>query len=263
MLSPRTPWQVTRAVWHALFMREALARTTSNRMAWFWMLLEPIALVAMMVGIRSVISSGQHNIGGVHFIPWLICGLFSFFLFRENMIRSIGAVSAYKGLFSYRQVKPIDPVFIRCYLEGMLKSFIFMLFIIVGLLLEIDLFPAEPLEALFVWLLLWMLGLGAGLTLSVLSDLVPEIGKIINLTSMPLILISSVMIPLNYLPHQIQRYLILNPIVHGVESLRVCFFDSYRAINGISIVYLSIWALGLVSLGLLLHLRFAVRLKAQ
>ncbi|WP_366645545.1 ABC transporter permease [Amphritea sp.] len=243
-------------------MREALARTTMDRMAWFWMLLEPIALIAMMVGIRAVISSGQH-IGGVHFIPWLICGLFSFFLFRENMMRSIGAINANKGLFAYRQVKPIDPVFIRCYLEGMLKSFIFILFIIVGMLLEIDLVPADPLGALFIWLLLWMLGIGAGLTLSVLSELVPEIGRVVQLTSMPLILISSVMIPLNYLPHEIQQYLMLNPIVHGVESLRACFFESYRAIQGISIVYLSVWALGSVSLGLLLHLRFAMRLKAQ
>jgi hypothetical protein len=140
-LKTRTPWQVTRSVWYALFMREAIARTMADRMAWFWMLAEPVAMIAIMVMIRTVVLGRDSHIAGADFIPWLIVGLFGFHLFRENMMRSIGAVEANQALFGYRQVKPVDPVLVRCYLEGMLKTFIFLLFILAGILLELDLIP--------------------------------------------------------------------------------------------------------------------------
>lgn len=258
----RTPWQVTRSVWHALFMREVLARTTADRMAWFWMIAEPVAMVVVMVGIRAVVASG-HKIGGADFIPWFISGLLGFYLFRENMMRSLGAVNASKALFAYRQVKPIDPVLIRCYLEGMLKSFIFLMFILVCALLGFDLVPDEPLNALSIWLSIWVLGIGTGLTFSALSTLIPEIGRVIHILSLPLLILSGAMIPLNFLPYNLQQLLLLNPIVHGIESLRLAFFSSYRSLDEISMLYLWGWALGLIALGLMLHLKFEARLKAQ
>ena len=262
MLNKRTSWQVTRSVWHALLMREMLSRTTGDRFAWFWVIVEPAAMIVVMVSVRTLIGRGGH-IGGASSLPWLICGLFGFFLFRENMMRSMGAVNANKGLFTYRQVKPIDPVLIRCYLEGMLKSFIFILFILLGLLLDIDLLADSPLEAIFVWFSLWILGLGAGLILSALSTLVPEIGRIVSILQIPLLLLSGVLLPLNFLPHDLQQYILLNPIVHGLESLRLSFFSSYRSMEGISMSYLWFWALSLNVIGLLLHLRYSMRLRAQ
>lgn len=263
MLSTRTPWQVTRSVWHAMFIREALARTMADRMAWFWMLFEPIAMILMMLAVRTVIMGRMRHIDGAELIPWMITGLFGFFLVRENMMRPIGAIDANKGLFAYRQVKPIDPVLVRCYLEGLLKSFIFVLFIIAGTLLEVNLLPAEPLEALFAWFSLWCLGLGAGLIFSALAGLVPEVGKILRIISMPLLIISGVIFPLNFLPHDLLVYVMWNPIVHGLEALRAAFFPMYRTVQGASLVYLWYWALGMITIGLILHLRFELRLKRQ
>ena len=263
MLSTRTSWQVTRSVWHAMFIREALARTMADRMAWFWMLFEPIAIIIVMVAIRTVIMGSVHSIEGAEFIPWIITGLFGFFLVRENMMRPIGAIDANKGLFAYRQVKPIDPVLIRCYLEGLLQSFIFVLFIIACSLLEINLIPADALGALFAWLSLWCLGLGAGLIFSALAGLVPEIGKILRIISLPLLIISGVIFPLNFVPHELLVYVMWNPIVHGLESLRGAFFPLYRPVPGTSLLYLWYWILGMTTLGLMLHVRFELRLKRQ
>lgn len=263
MLSPRTPWQVTRAVWHALFLREVLARTTMDRMAWFWMLLEPIAFIVIMVSIRTVVFGRSKHIVGAEFVPWLVLGLFGFFLMRESMMRPIGAVDANRALYAYRQVKPVDPVIIRCYLEGMIRTFVFLLFIMAGILLGIDLFPDEPLRALFYWCSLWLLGAGAGLVLSALSGLVPEVGRVVKIISMPLLLISGVILPLNFLPHTLLEYLMWNPIVHGLEALRGSFFYEYKQVAGVSIVYLWNWILALIATGLLLHIRFEARLKRK
>jgi len=246
-----------------MFIREALARTMADRMAWFWMLFEPIAMIVVMVAIRTVVMGRMRSIDGADFVPWMITGLFGFFLVRENMMRPIGAIDANKGLFAYRQVKPIDPVFVRCYLEGLLKSFIFILFIIVGTLLGFDLVAADPLGAIIAWFSLWSLGLGAGLIFSALAGLVPEIGRILRIISLPLLIISGVILPLNFVPHDLLVYVMWNPIVHGLESLRASFFPLYRPVSGTSFLYLWYWIMGMTSLGLLLHVRFELRLKRQ
>ncbi|MDP4556217.1 ABC transporter permease [Halomonas meridiana] len=258
----RTPWQVTRSVWHAMFMREAISRTMSDRMGWFWMIFEPVAFIAIMAGIRSFISSDE-LIANAEFIPWMIVGLMGFFLVREGMQRAIGAIEANSSLFTYRQVLPVDPVFVRNFLESLLRSFVFLIFILGGFLLGMNLFPDNAVKAMVAWMSLWCLGLGLGLTVSVAASLVPEVGRVVRMTSLPLMIISGVIFPLNQLPHWMLEYLMLNPIPHGLETLRLSFFENYKTIHGTSMTYFWLITLSLNALGLLMHLRFVDRLKAK
>ncbi len=99
-----------------------------DRMGWFWMVFEPVAFVGIMIGVRSFIR-GDRLVVNAEFIPWLIAGLLGFALVREGMMRGMGAVDANKSLFAYRQVQPVDPVLVRNFLEGALRSFVFLIFI--------------------------------------------------------------------------------------------------------------------------------------
>lgn len=258
----RTPWQVTRSVWYAMFMREALSRTMGDRMAWFWMIFEPVAFVGIMVTIRSFIRGGR-LIVNAEFIPWLIAGLMGFMLVREGMMRGMGAVDANRSLFAYRQVQPIDPVIVRNFLEGALRSLVFLIFIGGGLMLGLDMYPDNAVRVMAAWLSLWSLGLGLGLVTSVAATLVPEVGRVIRMLSLPLMILSGVIIPLNSLPHWLLEYLMLNPIPHGLETLRLGFFENYQVVHGTSMLYFWLFTLTLISVGLLMHLRFVDRLKAK
>ncbi|MDN5850291.1 MAG: ABC transporter permease [Nitrococcus sp.] len=258
----RSSWQVTCSVWHALFMREALARTMADRFAWFWMLAEPVALVVIMIEVRDMLGRVR-LVTGAEFIPWLIIGLTGFFLFREGVLRSIGAVDANQGLFAYRQVKPVDPVLVRNTLEGILKTIVLVLLILGASLLGHDILPADPLGAILAWVSLWLLGVGGGLIVSVGATLVPELGLVTKLMMLPMFLLSGAMIPLHTLPHDIQQYVLYNPALHAVECLRLSFFAGYSSLNGVSLMYVWCWALPMIALGLALHIRFAMRLKAQ
>lgn len=262
-MQSRTPWQVTRSVWFAMFMREAVSRTMADRLGWFWMIFEPVALVTIMVLIRTQLRGASRVIINAEFIPWMIIGMMGFFLVREGLNRNKGAVNASKALFAYRQVQPVDAVLVRTFLEGMLRTFIFLLFVIGGLLLSMDMFPDRLILALCSWVSLWALGLGLGLIVSVLCTLIPETGKIIAMVTMPLLIISGVILPLNMLPHSILEYLMYNPIVHGLELLRLGFFENYHVVAGTSALYLWQCVLGANALGLLLHVRYKERLKAK
>lgn len=258
----RTPWQVTRSVWYAMFMREAISRTMADRLGWFWMIFEPVAFVGIVIAIRSFISSSQ-LIANAEFIPWLIAGLLGFALVREAMTRGMGAVEGNRSLFAYRQVQPIDPVLVRNFLEGMLRSLVFLIFIAGGLLLGLDMNPDNAMRAMAAWLSLWCLGLGLGLVTSVAATMVPEIGKVIRVLSIPLLITSGVIFPLNSMPHWLLEYLMLNPIPHGLETLRLGFFENYKVVHGTSMLYFWMVTFSLISVGLLMHLRFVDRLKAK
>lgn len=260
--STRTPWQVTRSVWYAMFMREAISRTMADRMGWFWMVAEPAAFILIMVGIRSFIR-GDRLIVNAEFIPWMIAGMMGFFLIREGMMRGLGAVDANQALFAYRQVQPSDPVFVRTFLEGMLRSFVFLLFIVGAWLLGVDMIPDNAILAMAIWLSLWCFGLGLGLLTSVAGSLVPEVGKLIRMLSLPLMILSGVIFPLNNLPHWLLEYLMYNPIVHGLETLRLGFFDGYQVVHGTSMMYFWLFTLSTLAIGLLMHVRFKERLKAK
>lgn len=243
-------------------MREALTRTMANRFAWLWMIAEPLLWVMVWVGIHSFYG-GPSVIMGAERTPWLIVGLTSFYLFREGMQRSLGAVDANKGLFTYRQVKPVDPVLVRCFLEGILKTVVLIILVLGASLLGFEILPAKPLLSIFAWVSMWFLGLGSGLIVSVGAVLIPEIAIVIRLITMPMFILSGAFFPLHGLPAKFLNYLLYYPVVHGVEYVRIGFFAGYTAINGLSMMYLWGWILILVALGLALHIRFAKRLRAK
>lgn len=258
----RTPWQVTRSVWYAMFMREATSRTMADRMGWFWMIFEPLAIILIMVAIRGYIRGGR-LIVNAEFIPWMIVGLMGFFMVREGMLRGLGSVDANQALFAYRQVQPVDPILVRNFFDGSLRTFLLLLFIIGAELLGVGLFPDDGITAILWWFSLWSLGLGLGLIVSVAGTLVEEIGRIVRMLSMPLLILSGVIFPLNNLPHWLLDYLMYNPIVHGLELLRAGFFDGYRMVVGTSVVYFWMFSLSTLSIGLLMHLRFKDKLKRK
>ncbi|MGR7921053.1 ABC transporter permease [Zobellella denitrificans] len=259
----RTPWQVTRSVWFAMFMREAVSRTMADRMGWFWMIFEPVAFITIMIVVRTQIRGTNRLIVNAEFIPWMIVGLLGFFLIREGLGRSQGAINSAQALFAYRQVHPVDTVIVRSYLDGMLRTVVLVIFIIGGLGLGLHIFPDNALFALFGWISIWLLALGFALIVSVGAKLIPETGKVVSMISLPLMIISGVILPINNLPHSALEYLMLNPIVHALELLRLGFFEHYHVVQGTSMLYLWLWILSLNSLGLLMHIRYKDRLKAK
>jgi len=258
----RNPWRVTAHVWHALFMREALARVTADRIAWFWLMAEPIAHVMLLVWVRTLIGHAR-LIPGADFVPWLVVGVTTFILFRNQMNRGMNAISANRALFAYRQVHPADTLFVRSGLEGVLSTIVMLVLIIVFTLLGQNLIPNNSLYVIGLWCMVWLFGLGAGLVFSVVVTVLPELQKFISMIMFPLYFLSGIIIPVQYFPQDIRYYLLFNPVLHLIENIRFGFFEGYRLVDGVNLLYPTWWILGALVLGLLLQVRYKFRLLAQ
>jgi len=78
-----------------------------------------------------------------------------------------------------------------------------------------------------------------------------------------LLILSGVILPIQFFPYAVQQVLVYNPIVHALELLRLGFFEGYWTLHQINFTYLYYWISLMTAFGLLLHLRFEKRLQAQ
>lgn len=261
MNRPRSALSITLSAWQALMLRESLSRLFSRRAAWVWLLLEPAVHVAFLGFLFSTIRVRQ--IGGIETVLWIMLGMLGFFLFRRSGTQASNAINANRSLFAYRQVKPVDTVLVRALLEGVLMLAVSTFILAVASLFGIRVIPSDPLAVMEAVFGLWLLGLGFGLVASVLKELVDELGNIIDMVMMPMYLISGVIVPLSAIPYPYRDWLLLNPVAHGLEALRLGFAPYYHAVPELSISYLYACALVLVFFGLALHARYAKRLVTQ
>lgn len=261
MTTARSSISITFSVWKALFLREAVGRLSAGRAAWLWLLVEPLISVVFLLFIFT--GFRMHTVGGINTVIWLMVGMMAFLLFRRTGTQTQNAVDANRGLFTYRQVKPIDTVLVRAALEGFLTLLITLVLFFAAGLLGIDIVPEDPLLVLAAFFGLWLVGLGFGLITSVVGELIPELGKISGFVMTPLYFASGAMIPLASISQPYRDWLMFNPVAHGLEAARLGFASHYHAPSQLSVTYLYGFALVAVFLGLALHVRYAARMITQ
>jgi capsular polysaccharide transport system permease protein len=257
----RPPLTVTFAVWKALFLREAVFRVSQDRISWVWLVVEPLSHVLIMVWIFAVFR--QRVIGGADSAVWIMVGILCFFVPRNVMTRGMDAIDSSEALYTFRQVKPVDTVLVRAALEGMLESLIFLAIFTGAGLFGVPVWPADPLMALAALASRWLFGLGLGLTFSVLGNLVAEFGRLVRLLIQPVYIMSGVIFPLALVPAKLRDVLMLNPIVHGIETARLAFMPGYQTVPGIDLWYLVQCAVPLVFIGFVLHMRYRADLVTR
>ncbi|SMG56531.1 ABC transporter permease [Paraburkholderia susongensis] len=264
----RTPLEVTISVWWAMFLREALDRLFEARAAWLWLLLEPIVYIALHAfGFETF---RIHQVGGLAINMWIVAGFIGFLLWRRTWMQVLHGVDCNKAFFAYRQVKPFDAAIVRAVLEIflMVPVSIVMFSIVLGFGHGMTQntqnpiwLPQDPLLVIASVLGLWLLGLGFGLVTSVLMSYVREVDHIFKMLYLPLYYISGALMPISmYIPLPYQYIFVANPIVNGVEMMRLGFLPEYHVLKGVSLEYLYAWALGLLLLGLALYKRFSRKL---
>ena len=257
----RSPLNVTLSVWRALFLHEALIRISGGRASWFWLLADPMVHMAFFCFLYGNV---RHTvIAGMDTYLWVVVGLVTFFLFRRSAMQGMHGIDSNKAMFAYRQVKPVDTVFVRAALETFIMLLI-GLFTLGGLwLINTDIMPDDPLLIFIALFGVWLVALGLGLALSVPIRLVREADVILNFLFIPLYIISGVILPLSKVPYPYQDWLLYNPVAHAIDAVRLGFSSGYQAVNGLDLPYVYACGVVLIFLGLLLQLRFSERLIAQ
>lgn len=231
----RTPWEIQRAVLFALLQRELKARFGGRWLGAFWVLFEPVAHLSYLMALFGVVR--ERVIPGVPFVMFLLTGLIPFFMFRSVSLRVMGSVDGSRGLFGFRQVKPIDVILARASLDVLLYSVVFAVFLAAFGWVGIKWYPDNPLEVMATSTVLIALGLGLGILFVVLTDDFPQVRVFIRISYLPLYLISGVIFPVSAMPPEVVDWLLWNPVLHLMECIRGAFFNEYEPIQEATLAY--------------------------
>lgn len=256
VIQQQTPWEMQKAVLFAIFVRELGARFGRFRLGYLWAILEPVAMVSVLCGVRVLF--GNEDIEGLGFPVFFASGVLGYLLFQHIAIGALGAVEANQSLFNYQRVKPADTVLARALLE-------FVVFlattavILLGLAWLGYIFHWRDTVLFFGTLGgLLMLSLGLGFALSVMGPLWQESKKIVPVLLRPMFFISGIFFSANSLPESWKFWAMINPLLHASELLRRAMFLEYTSEEG-SLAYLWMWGLVSMFLGLCLYRVYRVK----
>ncbi len=239
----------------ALFIREIKTRFGAYRLGLIWAFLEPMTFVVLLTGIRSLSRTGTLFAGESHGIPYPLfftLGYIPYQLFSKLLSQGAAAVNANKGLFKYRQVRPIDALLARTVLETIIFCSVLILFLTLFWWFGFNVHIANPLEFIVTLLLLTLLGAGVGIIICVGQLRFPELGKVVPLLTRPLFFISGLFFSINDIPSQYQHYLLWNPILHAIELIRGSCYQNFDT-DSVSLEYLAFTSLVTIFIGLALY----------
>ena len=156
-----------------------------------------------------------------------LTGYSSVLLWRNMPGRSINALYPNLPLLYHRNVRILDILLSRLMLEFIGATMSFMLlgvmFHVVGWM-EL---PEDLLEVIGGWFLLAWFGIALALFLGALSSRSELVEKLWHPLSYLVFPLSGAAFMVDALPHEAQQFVLLLPMVHGVEIVREGYFGGY------------------------------------
>ncbi len=220
----RNGFLIQRAVVTALFHREIKTRFAGFRLGLAWAVLEPVAHIGTFLLIFGLRHTAVSN--GIDYPLFLVTGFLPYFLFNHSVTQVMNAPDGNQGLFGFRQVRPIDTMLSRLVVEAFLSTLTFILFLVGFGWFGHDVIPHRPLEFLTAFFSLGFLGFALGLCFSVANTLFPDFSKLSGFLMRPLYFLSGIMFSINVVPPEYRAYLMWNPILHCIETIRQALFHN-------------------------------------
>lgn len=252
IITRRSPARILQAVIFALVLREMRGRFGSHRFGAFWLLFEPLAHIVALMSIYALLRG--HANSSLDISVFLVTGIIPFLLFKNISLKGMEAVNANKGLFAYRQIKPIDTILARVIVECALMACVYGLILFgLGMWVGSDVSIHRPMQWGLVVLVGIVFSFGLGLIFCIIGEALPEAKTFIRLSYMPLYFLSGIIMPLWLIPERFQKYMLWNPYLHLIDSLRANVFDEYPKTLGVSMWYASLVALTALFIGLALY----------
>ena len=248
----RTPWQIQRAVVFALFLREMKTRFGSQRLGYFWAILQPATIILVFWAMFGLAMRGSKGMPGVDYCMFLLTGFLPYGLFSTTVNNSMAAFKANRGLFNYRQVKPIDTLVSRCLVECLVHLVVFVVLVFAGMALGFDAAIHDFLGLSLILLLLVWFSFSVGLVCAVIATFSETFQKVIGVMMRPLFFTSGLFFSVYMMPVKFQGILLFNPVLNFLELIRVYYFATYQSPDA-SYFYILCWTLGSSFIGLWLY----------
>jgi len=90
-IAKRTPWQIQKAVWGALYRRELKTRFGVYKLGYLWAIFEPVSHILILTFIFSFITREGYQ--GLPFAAFFAAGIIPFFVFQKIVTATTSAIT--------------------------------------------------------------------------------------------------------------------------------------------------------------------------
>ncbi|OTQ71669.1 MULTISPECIES: ABC transporter permease [unclassified Gilliamella] len=206
----------------ALILREIITRYGRNNIGFLWLFFEPMSFtlfISLMWFFFKINSLSNLNI-----IAFVLTGYPMVMMWRNASSRAKGAVSANLALLYHRNIRILDLVYARVFLEMIGASaaqvFVILIFVFFGIIA----IPYDSFNMICAWGLMCWFSIGLGLIIFVLSAKYEIFGKMWVTLSFVFMPISGAFFWVDTFPQNIQKLLLFIPPIHGTEMFRHGYF---------------------------------------
>ncbi len=259
-MEKRSSWEIQKAVINSLFLREMKTRFGAYNLGYFWALIQPASIILILWTIMSFRT--KNAISGIEFTMILFTGLLPYRLFANIVTRLANGISSNKGLFNYRQVKPIDTMIARCILESLVYFMVFIFLIIVGTIIGFNTKITHIPALILVSSVLITFAFSLGLLFAILGAFSENIPKFIEILMRLIFYSSGVFFSIHSIPEEYRWFLLLNPMLNFIELLRWSYFGETYPLYA-DPFYVFWWTISITLLALWLNSKLQNRIIAS
>jgi ABC-2 type transport system permease protein len=255
-----------------LMLRELRGRYKRSALGWTWSLLNPLSTVivfsivfAFFLKVKPPVG---HPSGLDNFAMFLLCGLLPFNFLSNSMNGALDSLLANSNLI--RKVYFPREVLVVSTIGALLVTFLVELGVLCVLLLAFGnmILPWIPVLLLLV-AIQTVFVLGIGLMLSVLNVYFRDVKHFIGIALQALFYSAPIVYPITFVEDAatrtsfpLLRVYELNPLVRFVDAYRAVLYDlRWPAFSDVA--YVTVWAFGLLALGLFVFHRLDRRLAEE
>ena len=213
----------------AFLLRELKSQFGRSRLGYFWALAEPAATVAILTALHASVAGANRSIYQESPIIFFVFGAVPYFLFSNALSQTQGVCLSQKGLFNYRQIKPIDIMLARSLIDALMMLGVLSVFLLAWAWLGFSMPRIRPLELIGALFSLFCLGVSLGLVFEVFGTVFQDLRKIFSIATRPLFFVSGAFFTMTMLPDGLREVLYLNPILHGVDLTRDAVMAGYTS----------------------------------
>jgi capsular polysaccharide transport system permease protein len=210
--------KTTLRIIHALVLREIMTRFGREHLGFLWLVLEPLLLTTLVMIGMTILNGTTKN--DVTIVQLVLTGYSMASLWRHIIGRFLHCFRHNAGLMFHRNVKPMDTILGRFFLEttGTLISF-FVAYITLYLLDLIG--PIKDLTLLLgAWYLLALFSFAAAVCIAALCELWEPLEKFVQPMLYVTLPLTGVFYLVSWMPSQYHHVLLLSPMVNTMEMFR-------------------------------------------
>ncbi len=243
-----------------LVFREGRTRFAESPFRAFYDLIEPLVFIFIFYTIHEFLMRGVRY--GTSPLLFYATGVTPFFVFLSISAGSRGSAKEARSLRNFPIVTPLDLVLARSIFEILAAVPIYALLFYGMWFYGIrEAAPWAPDKLAGSLAVISMFGLGVGLFNAGIGTIIPPWKIIYGFMGRALMFTSGVQRVAEYLPEYYRQYMVLNPLMHGVEWFRSGFYPLYPTYS-LDLGYLFKWAAITFLLGLAFERVARTRLSA-